>query len=386
MNHALISQLQQAFRQRSVSLIGSIEPLSSYHESGNAEEIEKGRELLSQGKVGCIVLAGGQGTRLGWEGPKGTFPLTRVRHKSLFQLICERRKAACKLYGAQLPLAIMTSPLNEEETKRHLDEIGCSVDLFCQEMAPFLDEQGEPIDLYGPCGNGDVLRHFYEAGLWKKWKEKGIEYVHLILVDNPLADPFDPNLCGFHALSGGDVTLKAILREKAEERVGVVGCVKGKLKVIEYFELPEQERMAMQGQKLKWQVAHIGLYCFSMEFVQRAQRIALPWHFAQKQAGGKQIFKCERFIFDLLDEAKAPRALVYPREETYAPLKNAKGENSPETVRAQLLEADRRQFSRISGLQLQGDYELDPAFYYPNAELMRKWSKRLPDAPYIESV
>lgn len=376
MQLSLIEELQIAFRQKAKPLLGGLEPLTSYYTSGNQKEIAWGQKLLSSGKVGCIVLAGGQGTRLDWQGPKGTFPLTRFRHKSLFQLLWERKKAASKLYGQDLKIAVMTSPLNEEDTRRALP----GVDIFSQSMAPFLDEAANPTDREGPTGNGDVLRHFVDSGLWQKWKEAGIEYVHLMPIDNPLADPFDPNLCGYHALSGADGTLKGILRERADEKVGVVGSHQGKIRVIEYFELPEEEREAFQGNQLKWRVSHITLFCFSMEFIYRAKDISLPWHFARKN----NLFKCERFVFDLLDAMKTPRVIVYPRPETYAPLKNAMGENSPESVRAALLEFDRREWQRVTGRETQAVFELDPSFYYPTADLIAKWKGRLPDLQYID--
>lgn len=371
-----IEELQTAFRQRAKPLLGDLEPLASYHSSGNLREIERGGALLASGKVGCIVVAGGQGSRLGWSGPKGTFPITRSRHKSLFQLLLERKRAASKLYGCDLKLALMASPENEEETRKNT----LGADLFVQDLAPFLDEEGRPVDQEGPTGNGDVLRHFYRSGIWQKWQKAGIEYVQLVPIDNPLADPFDPNLCGFHALNSADVTLKAILRERTDEKVGVVASSGGKLRVIEYFELPEEERVAFQEGLLKWRVAHITLFCFSMEFIERVQDASLPWHFATKNG----LYKCERFIFDLLPHAKAPRVIVYPREETYAPLKNAAGENSPQTVQAALLEHDKRQFKRVTGCDVKHIFELDPAFYYPTPEFIAKWRGRSSDAPYIE--
>ncbi len=341
-----MEELQLAFQQKNAASIDSVKPLSSYCQSGAACDIEKGQELLSQGKVGCIVLAGGQGSRLGWPGPKGTFPLLYGRHQSLFQLLSERRKAASNHYDRILPLAIMTSPLNYEETRYHLQMHGNVFDLFLQEMAPFLDEKGALAGIEGPNGNGEVLHQFYRSGLWTKWKKMGVEYLHVIPVDNPLADPFDANLCGFHALNPGEVVVKGIFRERPEEKLGVIGQKKRRVKVIEYFELPEEERIARQGKYLKWRLAHISLFCFHIDFVAHAQTIQLPWHFAKKQVEGRLLYKPERFIFDLLSEAKQANVLVYPRTEAYAPLKNATGENSPETVRAALLQADRRQFAR----------------------------------------
>lgn len=375
-------EVEQAFLSRTLSFTSQIEPLSSYHKSGNLREIEKGKELLISGKVGTIVLAGGLGTRLGWQGPKGTFPLTPFARRSLLQFVCDRRRAASNTYGTELPLAFMVSPNNEEMTKKHLEKE--SVDFFVQGLAPFLDLQGKALPLEGPSGNGEVLHHFYKSGLWHKWKEAGVEILTIVPIDNPLADPFDANLIGFHHLSSADVTVKAILRERADEQLGVLGSLAGKLKVVEYFELPEEERSCSTPQGLKWSLAHITLFCMNLSFAESVQKISLPWHFARKDAEAVPIYKCEKFIFDLLDYASSARLLVYPREETYAPLKNQEGENSPESVRKALLAFDQRQFFQVSGTSAGASFELDPAFYYPTEELKKKWAgKQAPRDCYV---
>jgi len=381
----LKEELELAFRSRSLTFTSQIEPLTSYHTSGNRREIERGEQLLASGKVGAIVLAGGLGTRLGWQGPKGTFPLTRFARRSLLQFVCDRARAASTYYGRALPLAFMVSPLNEQKTKEHLG--GETVDFFTQEMAPFLDLEGKALPLQGPSGNGDALRSFYKSGLLKKWKKAGVEFVTVIPIDNILADPFDANLVGFHALSDADVTVKAILRESAEEQLGVLGSCDGKLQVIEYFELPEEERLCKTPQGLKWQVAHITLFSFSLSFVESIQSVHLPWHFARKEAEGTPVYKCEKFIFDLLDHARSGRVLVYPREETYAPLKNREGENSPEMVRKALLAFDQLQFSKVTGKKTEATFELDPAFYYPTEQLKEKWAgEQAPRDCYVEPM
>jgi len=347
-----------------------IEPLTHAFEPNDPTDCERGRQLLAAGQVGCLVLAGGQGTRLNWPGPKGTYPLTRFQKKTLFQLLCEKTRAASEEIGAPLPLAIMTSPLNHKETESYLKKqgrFGLDVDqivLFEQEMQPFIGGPGS-----GPTGNGDALKLLVRAGIWQ-----GRSLVQVVPIDNPLANPFDATLCGFHDRQGADVTMKVIER-KGNEKVGVVGTEHGKIKVIEYFELPEEST--------GWKFAHITLFCFSMEFAKQVKDVQLPWHHAQK----KGVTKRETFIFDLLDYAKEPRVIVYPRSETYAPLKNAEGENSPETVRAALLIADQRQYKKVTGVDVaKAVFELDPRFYFPSDALIKKWRGRpLPSQPYVEA-
>jgi UDP-N-acetylglucosamine/UDP-N-acetylgalactosamine diphosphorylase len=345
---------------------------------------QRGSQLIQQGKMGCLVLAGGQGSRFGTHLPKGLVPVTAVKGKTLFQLLCEKTKAASIQAGCPLSLAIMTSPLNHELTCDYLESnerFGLSpeqVSCFMQETLPFLDDKGHWLwdasgkIARGPNGNGYALSRFYQSGIWQKWKEAGIEYVNVVLIDNPLADPFDPFLVAAHAESQVDVTLKCVPREHAAEKVGVVGLREGKVKVVEYLDLPQEEKALSH-----WHVANISLFCFSMDFIAKVAEASLPWHLVRK--GG--LWKFETFIFDLLDYTDRTKVLLYPREETYAPLKNAMGEASLETVRLALLGADRRAYAHVSGLPApEAPFELDPVFHYPTHELFETWKgKELPN-------
>ncbi len=298
-----------------------LRPLSRYHFAGSSEYAQKGQALIAAGKVGCIILAGGQGSRLGASVPKGMVPV--LEEKTLFQLFLERTAAASDRYGCPLSLAIMTSPLNHKESLAYLQDhafFGAKqVDLFEQEMLPLLDDQGNPLT-EGPAGNGEVFKYFVRSGLFKQWQERGIEYIHVILVDNPLADPFDPELCGFHAEMHAQITLKGVKKEDPEEKMGVILEEEGKIRVVEYSEASETLK------RLPGLIGNTSLFCFSMDFVQTAASASLPWHIVQKEivVGEKRIkgWKFETFIFDLLEYASKIEVLVYPRNKTYAPLKS----------------------------------------------------------------
>ena len=140
------------------------------------------------------------------------------------------------------------------------------VHLFMQDTAPFLNDEGNWFSdasgqlAAGPDGNGHALRKLMEAGIGKLWKEQGIESVIVLPIDNPLADPFDAALCGYHALTNQEVTLKAIERRDPSEKVGVIVRREGKIGVQEYSELPDHFEAPL---------AHIGLFCFSLSFVER---------------------------------------------------------------------------------------------------------------------
>ncbi len=380
-----------------------LEPFSADQE---VAEHPQGLQAIDAGKVGCLILAGGMGSRLGYPGPKGVAPVSLIKHKSLFQIFLEKTRAASRRAKRPLPLAILTSPLNHAQTHFYLESrqwfglAADQVDLFNQDLLPLLDHRGNwllevPGRLaVGPDGNGSALKAFFRSGIWEKWVRLGVEYVNVVLIDNPLADPFDPHLWGSEA------AVKGIPRIDPEEKVGVVVQREGKIGIVEYTELSDADRYAKDEKgALRWQIANAGLFCFSMDFIQRVAsdpKIVLPYHLARKTApvllGTAQgfctdvvsVWKCETFIFDLLPYAAHCRVLLCPREQTYAPLKTP---SSLEEVRAALLRADRRVYAQLSGLPPpDAPFELDPSFYYPTPELVKRWKGHpLPELAYIEA-
>jgi UDP-N-acetylglucosamine/UDP-N-acetylgalactosamine diphosphorylase len=347
----------------------------------------KGEELLSEGKIACLVLAGGQGTRLGTSLPKALVEVTSVRKKTLLQLFCEKTAAASIAYQTPLQMAIMTSSLNHTVIADYLLENGyfglasSQVHLFMQDNAPFLDDQGNwflestGCIAAGPDGNGHSLRKLMESGIGKQWKEQGIESLIVLPIDNPLADPFDASLCGEHALKNREATLKAIERHDPHEKVGVIVSREGRIAVQEYSELPDHFEAPL---------AHIGLFCFSLSFIERIAQIKLPWHLARKKYGDQKIWKFERFLFDVLSHTQKAGVLVYPREDVYAPLKNLEGPHCLETVQQALSAFDRRLIADLTKMPEPGHlFELDPAFYYVTINHRKKWSgKTLPVLDY----
>jgi UDP-N-acetylglucosamine/UDP-N-acetylgalactosamine diphosphorylase len=377
-------------------------PWTLYEETGQA------LGALENGKLnaGCLILAGGEGSRLGMRGPKGTAAVTLHRKKSLFQLLFERTKAASEKAGEPLPLSLMTSPLNHEATLLFLEEHAFfglpreQLFIFQQNLLPYLDENGNWILLpskkfaMAPDGNGGALKGFYTAGIWEKWRALGITDVAIVPIENALADPFDEKLISAHRNAGAQMTLKCIERTDPEEKVGVLVSEGGKLRVVEYFELPLELRASRkQNGALLYPLANTGLLCARMDFIQKVGQeaaLSLPWHLQRKQFFNEtfwqDVWKFETFLFDLLPYAKKIHVSLYPREEVFAPLKNAQGDASLETVHEALLNADRRQYARVTGVPPPAErlFELDPAFYYPTASLLQKWRGRaLPSHDYI---
>ncbi len=357
-------------------------PYPKHASSGNPGDRLRGEEMVCQGKVGCLILAGGQGTRLGFDGPKGLFPVTAICNKSLFQLFCERAKAA----GASF-LCIMTSPINHAQTVAFFNEhrnFGLDEVTFIQQgMLPFIDDRGnwlleKPGKIAeGPDGNGHALQLFFKEGIWEKWKASGVEYLNVIFVDNPLADPFDAEFAAFTQRTRADAAVKAVLRLAPDEKMGVLAERNGKLQVIEYSELPNDVSA--------FTLSYTGMLCFSMDFIQRLQSFQMPLHLARKTAKALlgtakghcqeqvQVWKCETFLFDVLEAAANTSVLLCPRDKIYAPLKNASGERSIATVKQALQAHDHEVYRDLTGRTAEVcTFELAPAFYYPTPSLKEK--------------
>ncbi len=409
-----LERQRSVIRQDEVSF-PNLSVFTQYHKNSCIKDQEEGRKLISEGKVGCLIVAGGQGSRLSYRKPKGFYPVTLVKHKCLFQVFAEKILAAGHLAGRPLYLAIMTSSENHEETIegfKENDYFGLSPDqlfFFSQKDLPLLDKNGnlflETADSIsmGPDGNASSIREFVASGIWDIWHKKGISYLNYMHVDNALSDPFDAELSGLHSNSpASDVIVKCIARDDPEEQLGVMFEINGKVGVVEYSEISTEERTSRNkdGSLLNL-CANIGLYSFKMDFVHDVASCyydQFPFHKALKsvkyltptgktQKSEKPIaWKFEKFIFDLLPFAKNVKAIVYPRHECFAPLKNAEGNDSLLFVQRALQRKDREIFEKISGVSSSSSvFELDPAFYYPTPELLQKWKgKALPDMPYVK--
>lgn len=382
-------------------------PPKEVYFQGNDQDKERGKALIKEGKVGTLIVAGGQGTRLGSSHSKGLFPISLIKKKTLFQLFLEKTRASQKQAERPLFLAIMTSPLNDSEIRNYLVKnqfFGLQeeqISLFSQKTLPFLDCSGKAfLDLpyniaEGPDGNGRCLKGFYESGIWNQWKEQGIDFVNFILIDNPLADPFDAELIGFHSRMKKEVIIKCVERKDFDEKVGILLEENGTIVVREYHEISDEKKRAqdVKGKPL-YPLANLSLFSFSMNFIEKIGQIselAFPLHKALKPAktitSTLPAWKFERYIFDVLPFTKESLPLCYPRELTFSPLKNAAGPSSPETVQRDLLERDLSVFKNITGKPVpEREFELSQEFHYPTQALLDKWrGKNLPDTDYIES-
>ncbi len=326
---------------------------------------EHGETLLREGKVAPLVVAGGQGTRLGFQGPKGAFPIGPVSNKCLFSFFAERILAAQRRYGPTVPWLIMTSPANDVETRKFFQEndffglVPEQVHFFVQGTMPAVDEHGKILlasrheIARSPDGHGGTLRALDRSVALDVLASQGIKEISYFQVDNVMAKVLDPVFIGHHARAGAEMSTKVVRKAYPEEKVGVIGMRGGKLGVIEYSDLGEKDMEARgpDGESKYW-AGNIAIHMVSVAFVRRLEEsgIRLPFHRADKKvpfidAKGRTLepespngIKFESFIFDALGYANNPVTLEVRREEEFSPVKNATGVDSPETARRDLME------------------------------------------------
>ena len=332
---------------------------SPQQEARAREARELGEARLAAGKVGFVLVAGGQASRLGYDGPKGAFPVGPVSGRSLFELHARRLRAARRRYGAAVFWYVMTSPANDASTRRFFAEhefFGLEPDLvlfFSQATNPALDFGGRilmrsPGELFlAPNGHGGALLAMRRHGVLEHARERGIEEFSYFQVDNPLARPADPLFVGLHAAAGAGMSTKVVAKAHAAEKVGVLGKLDGRLGCIEYSDLPEELRNARDASgELTFRAGNIALHVITRAFVEELTRggLKLPWHVARKTMSvserGRLVeregAKFETFVFDALAHSPASVTLEVERALEFSPVKNASGEDSPATARAHL--------------------------------------------------
>ncbi|HVR74749.1 MAG TPA: UTP--glucose-1-phosphate uridylyltransferase, partial [Planctomycetota bacterium] len=317
-----------------------------------AHAMRVGGDLLKAGKVGTFLVAGGQGSRLGFEGPKGCLPAGPLSLKSLFQLHAEKVLALSERHGARMPIYIMTSIANDPATRAFFERHGFfglrpeNVLFIPQKMLPALDAAGKLV-LEGtsrlflsPNGHGGAYEAFKDGGALADAERRGLEHIFYFQVDNPLVRIADPLFLGFHALAGSEMSLKVLRKTGPEEKIGVVALEDEKTKVLEYSDLSPEDaaRLDPSGGLLFW-AGSIAIHAFSLPFFRRvaAGGITLPFHAARKKVlsvdeGGAPIeieaTKHETFIFDALPFARKSLCVEVERKEEFAPIKNQKGVDS----------------------------------------------------------
>jgi UDP-N-acetylglucosamine/UDP-N-acetylgalactosamine diphosphorylase len=375
-----------------------------------------GEEALRAGREAAFTVAGGQGTRLGYDGPKGTFPVTPLKRKPLFQVFAEKIRAAGTRYGKPLHWFIMTSHANHAATEAFFGEHGyfgldrSQVHFFRQGRMPAVSFDGKILletkgsIALSPDGHGGSLRALDRSGALDLMERERIDTLSYFQVDNPLVRCIDPEFIGWHVLRRSEMSSKMVPKAYAEEKVGHFCIQHGKLVVVEYSDLP----MAMQREvdasgQLRYIAGSIAIHMLDRDFVRRmaksgeADGATLPFHRADKKiptldAEGQPVkpdkpngVKFEMFVFDALPFAKNPVVIETLRENDFSPVKNADGVDSPKTC----IDDQLRQFARwliANGAAVKAnasgkpmyDLEISPLFGYDEDSFAESWRKLNP--------
>lgn len=326
-----------------------------------------GSDHIREKKVAAFVVAGGQGSRLGFDGPKGKFPIGPVSGKSLFNFHAERIRASEIKYKTSIPFLVMTSRDNHTDTEiffkknNYFSLTPENVHLFPQNMIPSLDLQGklilsEPNRIFmNPDGHGGSLTALRTSGALKKMEELGIETLSYFQVDNPLVKIIDPVFIGFHIINQAEISSKTLKKSFPEEKTGIfVRFADGRLGIVEYSDMPQEKISARDSHgKLLYSAANPAIHLFSIKFVSKitgSGDISLPFHVARKKItaliNGKQQdiegFKFEKFVFDALPLTEKNVILEVLREEEFAPVKNASGQDSADSAKTLINNLNRK--------------------------------------------
>jgi hypothetical protein len=343
--------------------IEDISPVKAINpEKKDTEEIEEyikiGEDVVKSGHFAIGIMAGGQGTRLGHNGPKGTFKLElNGETKSLFEIIVDKLKDAYEKYNVYLNCYIMTSPENNKETVAFFEKNNYFnypkeyIKFFMQEDLPLLNKKGKLIlgedglIKLASEGNGGIFYSMAKKGIIDDMKSKNIKWIFIGSVDNLLVKYVDTLLLGLAIKQNVNIATRTVIKNSPNERVGVLCKKNGKVKVIEYTEVPKEMRVATdEAGEFLYGESHIMCNLFSLEAIEKASTKELKYHVAVKKIkyideNGKLVnptepncYKFEKFVFDsfgLFDEIAILRG---KREEDFAPIKNAEGQDSPETA------------------------------------------------------
>ena len=328
------------------------------------EAKERGEAIIKEGKMAAFVVAGGQGTRLGYPGPKGEFPIGPISQKPFFQLFAEKIIVSSRKFNVTIPWIIMTSEATHDETvaffKKHdffyLNPDDC---FFVQQgMLPSLDEHGRLVldskhhVHMSPNGHGGTFSALSDSGVLAELESRGIRTLSYFQVDNPLVRIIDPVFIGYHVQQNSKMSSKMVRKAYAEEKVGILGLLNGKLKVIEYSNMTDDEiHLRRPDGSLQYDAANIAIHLIETEFVHTivTNKISLPYHMAHKavpildhnglvvKPNKPNAYKFEMFVFDALSYQETSVIMEVNRHEEFSPVKNKQGKDSPQTARADMI-------------------------------------------------
>jgi UDP-N-acetylglucosamine/UDP-N-acetylgalactosamine diphosphorylase len=325
----------------------------------DTEVLAFGEDALKNGHVAAFLVAGGQGSRLGFDGPKGIYPVTPVKHKSLFQNQAEKLQALAGKYGCVIPWYIMTSRTNHRQTidyfkkENYFGYPADKIKFFMQDMLAALDYSGKLIldekdhIFESPNGHGGSIKALWDSGAVEEMEKNGVKYIFYFQVDNVLVNICDPYYLGYHIEGQAQISNKVVRKVNAEEKMGVICRINGKTGVMEYSDLDEKDMYAIDEKgELKYWGGNTAVHIFSVDFIrmENERGFRLPYHIAHKSISylnengeiikpqDKNGLKFETFVFDAMADADNITTIEIKREEEFSALKNKEGADSPVTV------------------------------------------------------
>jgi len=355
------------------------------------EAREIGEQALAQGQIGMVLVAGGQGTRLGFDQPKGMYPIGPLSGRTLFQMVTDVLKARARYYGTTIPLYLMTSPATDQATREHIAEQGNfglhddDLRIFQQGTMPAVDDRtgqlllGAPDQLFlSPDGHGGMLPAFQRSGCLQHANQRGLKTLFYCQIDNPLAQICDPVLIGLHLQHQSQATTQVIRKTEPMQRVGNVVAVDGRVQIIEYSDLPQElAELRLPDGSLRFWAGSIAVHVFQLDFLSQvvsagAPAKQLPFHIAHKkvpyldqhgqwiETKSENAYKFERFIFDLLPLARSALVVEVDAREGFAAVKNAEPapNETPTTTRAAIV-AQHRRWLEAAGVSVAPDVQVE---------------------------
>ena len=351
-----------------------------------AEARAGGEKELRAGRVAALLVAGGQGSRLGYDGPKGCYSIGPITGAPLFYFHARKILARSVRYGAAIPFYVMTSEANNAATVKCFEEndyFGLNPDdvfFFTQGMWPGMTKEGKIIlDAPGhvfmsPDGHGGLLAALKRSGALADMKRRGIKSVFFFQVDNPLVEIADPAFIGYHVQKKSEYSLKLCAKQDPFEKVGMPMLIGKSYRMVEYTEMTEEQCLRKKGGKLYYLYGSPAIHVFDRAFLEREASKAMPLHLAFKKiptvVDGKVVkpaepngYKFEKFIFDILPNAKRAAFLAFETKDEFSPVKNADGKDSPATCRADMRAKWAKWFDELGVKVPEGlPLEIDPLY------------------------
>lgn len=353
-----------------------------------AEARAAGEVELSEGRVAALLVAGGQGSRLGYDGPKGCYEIGPITNAPLFYFHARKILARSIRYGASIPFYVMTSEANNAATVQCFEEndyFGLNPDdvfFFTQGMWPGMSAEGKIIlDQPGhifmsPDGHGGLLAALKRSGALADMKKRGIKSVFFFQVDNPLVEIADPAFIGYHVMNKSEYSLKLCAKRDPKEKVGMPMRFGDTYRMVEYTEMTDEQcnRKDKSG-KLYFLYGSPAIHVFDRAFLEREAARPMPLHLAFKKIPyvdekGEVVkpsepngYKFEKFIFDILPNAKTATFLAFDQKDEFSPVKNAEGADSPASCKADM-QAKWRSWFKECGVTVDESVpvEIDPVY------------------------